>query len=91
MCENNSSFFQFLIKNGAEVNSGNDNGITPIYRAALNGHLNVVKVSKSCSQISKQFSQLLIKYDAETETRDRYGLPLIAAFGKGHLDIAKVF
>lgn len=67
-----------LLKKGAQVNAADENGLTPLYVAAISGHEAVVR--------------LLIEKGAEVDTRDYtlFGTPLLMAATLGHAATARL-
>jgi len=61
------------LKAGADVNSGRDNGCTPLFIAAVQGHEEVLVA--------------LLKAGAQMTATDNGRTPLMAATSKGHTSI----
>src|SRR5947209_16654833 len=56
----------------------NNDGWTPLYRAAYSGHLEIVKL-------------LVVEFKADVNDRDDYGMtPLHLAASNGHLEVVKL-
>jgi ankyrin repeat protein len=68
---------RLLIEKGADLNTPNKNGETPLYAVADNGHTDIVK--------------LLVEKGADLNTPNKYGCtPLYAVALNGHTDIVKL-
>ncbi len=92
-----------LIKSGANVNTKEDNGPTPVIRAALKGKFGAVQILQSAGAAftndlvySSAFGQLDIvkerlKAGANVNKRNESGRsPLAAAAANGHLEVVKI-
>ena len=66
-----------MIASGAEVNQGDNDGVTPLYVASENGHLEIVK--------------FLIASGGSVNEGDKDGItPLMIASNYGHFEVVKV-
>jgi len=67
-----------LIAQGADVNKGDTDGFTPLFRASENGHVEVVKI--------------LLSTNAEVNKADTInsGTPLLVASQNGHVEVVKI-
>jgi ankyrin repeat protein len=73
----NTSLVESLISSGADINSRDDLGATPLFLAAVKGHTETVV--------------LLIQNGAEIDARNQHGItPLFPAAGRGHLSLVQI-
>lgn len=63
----------FLIKNGANVDSEDRNDQTPLHLAALNGYLNTCLTLFKCNRLNQKAIEILLKNDANPNTKDING------------------
>ena len=87
---------QVLLQAGANVDARCYNGYTPLFKAAVEGHADVVEVTecKSCMHESfrRMDQQVLLKAGADIEARENHfgWTPLHHAAAGGYVDAVEV-